>query len=73
MWTKENIKQLMKLWDDNTLEEIANEMGLQTGQVQYMAHAIRKMGYVITRKHVRGRIKSTIEDAMQELGFKKLK
>lgn len=70
MWTKENIKTLMKLWEAETVEGIGEKMNLNKTQVQYMANNIRKMGYPLAKKHNISQTKALVEETMKELGIK---
>lgn len=71
MWTKESIKTLIKLWDTSTIEDIAEELGVRKDQVSSMARRVRKAGYELPRKSVKGEVEKLIKEAIGELKKKK--
>ena len=50
MWTKENIKTVLQLWDTLSKEEIAEKIGCEASQVAYIAAQVRKEGYHLQKK-----------------------
>lgn len=64
-WTKDEIKMLAKLWTSKSVQDIADEMGLQKTQVSYMANAVRKIyPNLMPKKHRNGEIQSLIREAL---------
>lgn len=64
-WTKDEIKKLVRIWDSMTLGEVAEEMGLEKTQVQYMANEVRKLyPKFLAKKHRRGVIMGLIKEAL---------
>jgi len=71
MWTKENIRVLVNIWEKSTVEEIADKLDVDKRKVTYMANVIRKQGYPLSRKHVKSRAKIMIDEVMSELNINK--
>lgn len=69
MWTKENVKTLLSMWDSNSMLEIAQKMGLEQKQVQYMAHNLRAKGFPLTQKHKVGELQALLTDVALEMGI----
>lgn len=63
-WTKEEIRRMVDLWETKTLEEVAEEMGVKTSRITYMAHQIRKAGYPLAMKRRTGYIRTLISEAL---------
>lgn len=42
-YTKEQIGEVLDMWETKTVEEIAETMGLRRAQVQYIANGIREV------------------------------
>ena len=70
-WTKEDIKALIHLWDDNTKKEIADKLGCNASQVGSMVFRVRKAGYSLPRKTVKGIMEGLIKEAISELKRRK--
>lgn len=64
MWTKEEIKKFVQIWDSKTLDELVEEMGLTRSQLISMAYYIRKAGYKLPRKRKNGYLLSLIKEAL---------
>ncbi len=69
MWTKENVKALLALWDTKTMLEIANELGLEQKQVNYMASNLRKKGFPLAQKRTTGKLQTLLDEVAGELGI----
>lgn len=67
LWTKEEIKTLISLWETMTLEEVARELKVHPTQAQYMAALIRKEGYALPKKRVIGRARGLVKEVIREL------
>ncbi len=70
MWTKEEIALVIDLWETQRTEEIAERIGLAPSQVTYMAGILRKAGYPMAQKHLKGKIYSLIEAVANDRGIK---
>lgn len=66
-WTKEDIKKIIKLWSSKTTKDLADEIGVSTGQIGYIAMNIRKSGYKLPRKTVKGQLRTLIGEVIEEL------
>lgn len=73
MWTKEDIKKLVTIWDDCTKQEVADEMNLTPVQVGSMVRRIRLAGYPLARKTSKGTMNLMIDEVFDELKIKKIK
>ena len=67
MWTKEGIKKMIKLWEESSIQDIADALGIEKKNVQYMAMQIRKAGGKLPRKHHTGHIQSLIKEVLKEI------
>ena len=67
MWTKEEIKKFIKLWDSCTKDELAEELGINRSQVGSMAGRLRKAGLELTRKSRHGEVAILIKEVIAEL------
>lgn len=70
MWTKEEIIKISKLWEHSRTEDIAEELGVLPQQVSYMVYTMRKAGYPMAKKHVKGRLSSLIQEVAAEQGIR---
>ena len=66
-FTKEDIKQIIRMWESATLEEIATVMKRDTTSITYLAKKVRMMGYKLSSKSAQGRLKSSIADALDDI------
>lgn len=66
MWTKDEIKKIFEIWESSTIDEVAEELGIERIQVQYMANQIRAAGYELAKKHRKGYLSSLIKEALGE-------
>lgn len=73
MWTKEEIRTVLELWQDSSVADIAAEIGVDPARVVYIAQQIRRAGYELPKKHIKGRTMSMVEDVIAEFEGKKRK
>ncbi len=66
-YTKEHIKGIIKLWENNSVDEIANKLGITPQAVVYLAKQIREEGYNLPKKHIVGKTRSLIKSVLSEL------
>lgn len=66
-WTKNEIKQVMRLWDNSNPDSLAKEMGVDRKQLMYIAMIIRKAGYKLASKHKKGYLHTLIREAISEM------
>lgn len=69
MWTKENVKKLLEIWESKTIVEVAVETGLSYKQVNYMAQALRNKGFKLSKKRIAGKLQSLLDEVAGELGI----
>lgn len=67
LWTKADIQKVCKLWSTKTTQQIADDLKVEVYQVQSLATLIRKTGYPLPRKMVKGRLRTLVEEALSEL------
>lgn len=67
IWTKEEIVKIIKLWESETPESLAEEMGLSAYQVLYMANLIRKKGLKLIKKRKNGITSFLVEEVIKDL------
>lgn len=67
-WTKEEVKQLIKLWPNFTVQEICSQMNRTPMGVQRIVYALRKMGVHMEKKGTGGpKLKDIIKEVLEEL------
>jgi len=71
MWTKDEIKQIIEMWEKYTVQEMMKKLNLREDQVHYMAAALRKAGFVLPRKHRNGNLSNLIQEIHSEMYGKK--
>lgn len=71
LWTKEEIKQLLTMWESCTKQELAEKLGREIHQVAAMAARIRQAGYHLPKKTVKGIYGNLINESLEELKLKK--
>lgn len=70
MWTRDEVKSLFKLWEDTSVEDIAERLKLEVSQVRTMVTAMRKKGFPLARKRVNSYIQVLLDDVKKELKIK---
>ena len=66
-FTKQEIKSVVKLWKDTSLQDIAKELKMTVIQVAYLAQSIRKAGHKLPKKRKIGQLNFMVKEAMREL------
>lgn len=69
MWTKENVKALLALWDTKNMREIAEQLNLTQAQVNYMASNLRKKGFPLAQKRQVGQLQILLDEVAGEMGI----
>lgn len=64
LWTGNEIKMVVKLWESKTTADLAEELGRPVQSVQALATKIRKAGYPLKRKMMRGTLQSLIKETL---------
>ncbi len=70
MWTKQDIKKVMTLWDETSPQDLCETLNRNKGQILYIARIIRKEGFPLSRRQPR-KINILVKDAVKE--FNKVK
>lgn len=70
MWTKEQIKKIVAIWDTTSKEDVAKALEVKPEQVQYIVTALRASGIKLARKHRGGYMKNLIEEVKKDLKIK---
>lgn len=67
MWTLEEIRLIKSVWDNKSVNDIAEQIGVLPQQIQYIATQMRKEGIKLPRKHVVGRTRGLIQEYARSL------
>lgn len=65
-FTKENIREVMDLWESKTTDQIAEKLGVNRNSITYIANIIRKEGVRLPKKHRVGYIRGLIKEVIAE-------
>lgn len=66
-WSKQEINILLDLWNDHTIQEVANAVGRDAGSLQYMIGCLRRHGFTLSRKHFTPPLSKHITEVLEEL------
>ena len=69
-WDKEEVKKLIKMWPDSTVEEICTALDRPASGVQNIVYSLRKLGVDMPRKGGFGdrpKLKEIIREVLDEL------
>lgn len=67
MFTKEEIKQILNLWESKTTDEIAAILNRPWQSIAYMATQMRKYGFKMPLKHRKHTINNLLQEVKDEL------
>lgn len=67
MWTKDEIKKVTKLWESNSVETLAEEMGVKPNQLYGLIVQMRKAGFNLIKKHRKGYLLSLLKEVKAEM------
>jgi hypothetical protein len=67
LWTKDEVKKLIDLWEHSTVAEVCKALKRNKGQVLYMALQIRKSGYNLPKKIYPRRTNGMVKEVLREL------
>lgn len=70
MWTKDEVKSLYTLWEDTSIEDLADKLKVEVSQIRTMAGAMRKKGFKLAHKRKNGYIQSLLDEVKKELKLK---
>lgn len=66
-WTKDEIKQLVTLWDAHTLEEIAAKLDRKPSSIVAMSIQLRKAGLKLSQKRKNGYMAHMVAEVVKEI------
>lgn len=67
MWTKDEIRRVVKVWESSTPEDIGKELGVTRLQVNQIAGKLRKAGVNLTKKRQAGYLSKLINEVANEI------
>lgn len=67
MWTKDEIRTVVTLWESNTVESICEAMNITSFQLHYIAKKLRDNGIKLTRKRKRSNVDLIIKELVDKL------
>lgn len=72
-WTKEEMKELIGLWDKKSVQDIAEKLNRKPNSVLYISYELRKLGVPLARKSQHGKTRLLACEMIKELGIKPIK
>ena len=69
MWTKDEVKKMIDLWESKTVEELCVELNRVPSSVITMAKQIREAGYHLSKKRKVSVKRLMVEETLKELGL----
>lgn len=67
MWTKDEMKKVLELWDKKTRDDICKELVITKNQLLYITSVFKKAGIKLPTKHHKGRIINLVRELAQEI------
>ena len=67
LFTKDEIKKIINLWEDKTVEELAEELSRAVSSICYIARRVRKNGYPLSQKRKNGTLDLMIKEVIKEI------
>ena len=67
LWTKEEIRKVIDMWEDKTMGELCAILGRNKGSIMHIATAIRKQGYKLPKKMTRVKTDGLIQEVIREM------
>jgi hypothetical protein len=68
-WTKEDMRKVLELWENHSIEQIAEMLNRKKWQIAYIANAFKKAGYQLPRKNVKGLDYGLVKEVLKEHGL----
>ena len=68
-WTKKQLKQLIFLWETESLASIAKKMNFSITKVRAMAFTLRKAGFPLERKKKDGYVQPMLKELAKEMNI----
>lgn len=66
MWTKQELKKVLEMWETKTTESIAAEFKVSKATIQQMATKFRKLGAKLAKKHRVGYLDNLMKEVIKE-------
>ena len=66
-WTKDELKQFLKLWESKTTEDLSREFGVKGSTISAIAGTFRKEGMKLTFKRKVGSVNHLIKELVKEI------
>ena len=66
-WTKNEVKEVAKLWETSTSKELSEKLGVKEFQLQYIVGQMKKAGFTLTKKHKNGNMQNLLKEALSEM------
>lgn len=66
-WTKSELTEVISLWDKETVQGLADRLGLNKTQIQQIATRFRKMGVKLTRKRQNGYLDTLMKEVVKSV------
>ncbi len=67
MWTKDEIKKIARMWTDKTMQDIADDLGVEKIKIAALTTQMRKAGFNLPRKHRNGYLLSLLKEVKAEM------
>jgi len=66
LWTKEELKTFINIWESCTATELAIQFGVSNATILAIASKFRKEGYPLTKKRQNGNLNGLIKEVIAE-------
>ncbi len=67
MWTRAQLNDVITLWDSETVQALADRIGVTKNQVQQIATRFRKMGVKLARKRQNGYLETLMKEVARSV------
>lgn len=69
MWTKNEVREVYKLWVSKTKEETAKALGVTPMQLMHIVGEMRRAGIDLPKKHRKGHLRNLLEEMAKSGDF----
>ncbi len=69
MFTKQEIRKVVTLWENLSVGEIAKELDRKPASITYLAKKVRKCGYPLPKKYIKRESDSLVKITLKEMGL----
>ena len=70
-WTKEEIKTVIELWENTTIGDLAEKLGVSVSQIHVLRARLNEAGVKLSRKRVRHCVGTLIKEMLEDGELKK--